>query len=89
MNATITLQQFEAIDGLNSQIICMGDFMSLPIDQARHFVRLTNRLFDACIDAVGYDSARSFPSAEECAATIITGCLSGTIETVDLMECAA
>jgi hypothetical protein len=45
----LTLQQFEQIDGLHSQLRYMGDFETCS--NPRGFIRLQNRLFDACVDA--------------------------------------
>ncbi|KKW92656.1 hypothetical protein [Sphingobium chungbukense] len=71
---SITLQQFEKIDGLYASILRMGNFETCA--DPRGYIQASNRLLDACIDAVGYDAACEFPSAEECAAAIVTRCLS-------------
>lgn len=68
--ATITLQQFEAIDGLLSSLLRMGQFEACA--DPRAYIRTSNALFDAVVDAMGYDWANSFPSAEECAAAVVT-----------------
>ena len=67
---SITLAQFEKIDGLQSQLLRMGDFMTCadPVG----YISLSNRLYDACIDAIGFDAANKFASAEECAAGLVT-----------------
>ncbi|MCB4863205.1 MULTISPECIES: hypothetical protein [Sphingobium] len=70
----ITLAQFETIDGLLSSLHRMGDFETCA--DPRGYIQTSNRLLDACIDAVGYDAACEFPSAEECAAVIVARCLS-------------
>jgi hypothetical protein len=55
----ISLSQFEKIDGL---------LLSLP----RGYISTSNRLDDACIDAMGYSWVNDFASAEEAAAAIAT-----------------
>lgn len=47
--ATLTLRHFEKIDGLRSSLGYMGDFMTCA--DPRGYIRLSNRLFDACLDA--------------------------------------
>jgi len=70
---TITLQQFEQIDSLLSIQLRAGEFMNCA--DPRGYIKTSNRLLDACIDAVGYDYANDFASAEECAAFIVTKAL--------------
>lgn len=77
----ITLSQFEKIDGLMSQILRMGDFETCA--DPRGYIRTSNQLHDACIDAVGYDYANGFVSGEECAAHIIARCLLGSLVVED------
>lgn len=48
-HGTLSLAQFEKIDGLRSQLLVMGDF--LKCDDPRHYVRVSQRLLDACLDA--------------------------------------
>jgi hypothetical protein len=67
---TLTLSQFEAIDGLNSQLLYMGDFMTCA--DPREYVRRSNRLFDACLAAgMPFDE----PNHEEWAMLQITNAL--------------
>jgi hypothetical protein len=77
----LTLTQFEQIDGLLSSILRMGPFEACA--DPRGYIRASNRLLDACIDAFGLDYADSFASAEECAAAIVTGGLLGSITVID------
>ncbi len=45
----LTLSQFEKIDGLATRLTRMGPFETCAAP--REYVRVTNRLFDACLDA--------------------------------------
>jgi hypothetical protein len=47
--ASLPLHHFEKIDGLYSSLCRMGDFETCA--DPRGYVRLSNRLFDACVDA--------------------------------------
>ena len=77
MSQSITLAEFEAIDTMLSQQLRAGDFETCA--DPREYIRTSNRLLGACIDAMGYAYANSFASAEECAAEIVTtGLLSST-----------
>ena len=82
----ITLIDFERIDGLLSQLLRMGTFETCA--DPRAYIRTTNRLFDALVDALGYASADSWASAEECAADVVARALLGTIEIIDELEAA-
>ena len=74
---SITLYQFERIDGLLTKQLRAGPFETC--EDPHQYIKNSNRLFDACIDAMGYAYANSFASAEECAAEIVTtGLLSST-----------
>jgi hypothetical protein len=73
MTHTITLAEFEAIDTLLSQQLRAGDFETCA--DPRGYIRNSNRLLGACIDTMGYAYAMSFPSAEHCAAAIVTEAL--------------
>lgn len=73
---SITLAQFEQIDGLYSHILRMGDFETCA--DPRAWISASNRLLDACIDAIGLDAVNAFASAEECAADLLTRCLSSS-----------
>lgn len=81
---TITLAAFERIDGLLSKQLRAGPFETCA--NPREYIQNSNRLFDACIDAMGFVYMDTFASAEECAADIIASGLLGTIEVVDEME---
>jgi len=77
MSQSITLAAFETIDSLLSQQLRAGDFETCA--DPREYIRNSNRLLDACIDAMGYAYVDGFASAEECAAAIVTaGLLSST-----------
>lgn len=67
---SITLHQFEQIDGLLSSILRMGPFEAC--ENPREYIRTSNRLLDACIDAMGLDWVNDWASAEEAAAAIVT-----------------
>lgn len=45
----LPLHRFEQIDGLHSQLLRMGDFLTCA--DPRGYVRLSSRLLDACLDA--------------------------------------
>lgn len=77
----ISLIKFEQIDGLMASILRMGEFETCA--DPRGYIRAENRLYDACIDAVGLAYTNDFASALECAAHIVTGGLLGTIEVLD------
>ena len=70
---TITLAAFERIDTLLSKQLCAGPFETC--DDPHEYIRNSNRLFDACIDAMGFVYMDQFASAEECAASIVTTAL--------------
>lgn len=84
---TITLHQFEQIDGLRSSILRMGDIDALIAAEngaaVRDFIRASNRLLDACIDAIGYEAASAFVSAEACADDLIARSLLSASFVVD------
>lgn len=70
---TISLQQFERIDGLLSSLLRMGEFEACA--DPRAYIATSNRLFDACVDAMGFGWTNDFASAEEAAAAIVTTAL--------------
>jgi hypothetical protein len=70
---SITLRQFEHIDTLLSKQLRAGQFETCA--DPREYIRTSNRLFDACIDAMGFVYTDQFKSAEECAAAIVTEAL--------------
>ena len=73
MPHTISLSTFEAIDSLLSAQLRAGDFATCV--DPRGYIRTSNRLLDACIDAMGFAYADAFACAEECAAAIVTTAL--------------
>lgn len=70
MPHTISLSTFEAIDGLLTQQLRAGDFATCA--DPRGYIATSNRLLDACVDAMGFAYVDAFASAEDCAAAIIT-----------------
>jgi hypothetical protein len=70
---SITLHQFERIDTRLSHLLRMGPFETC--EWPRGYITQSNRLLDACIDAMGMDYVKDFASAEECAAAIVTEAL--------------
>ena len=70
---SITLSQFERIDTLLSKQLRAGPFETCA--DPREYIRNSNRLFDLCIDAMGFVYMDQFASAEECAAAIVTEAL--------------
>jgi len=70
---TITLQQFERIDSLLSAQLRAGDFGTCA--DPRGYISTSNRLLDACIDAMGAAFVDDFASAEECAAAVVAHAL--------------
>jgi hypothetical protein len=67
------LHQFERIDTLLTKQLRAGPFETC--NDPHEYIRTSNRLFDACIDAMGFVYMDQFASAEECAATIVTEAL--------------
>ncbi len=70
---TITLATFERIDTLLSKQLRAGPFETCA--DPHEYIRTSNRLFDACIDAMGFVYMDQFASAEHCAAAIVTEAL--------------
>jgi hypothetical protein len=70
---SITLSAFERIDSLLSQQLRAGPFETCA--DPRGYIRISNRLLDACIDAMGLAYVDGFASAEDCAAAIVTTAL--------------
>jgi len=81
MNA-ITLTQFETIDSLMSQLLRMGEFETCA--DPRGYIRTSNMLFDACVDAFDLDYVNDFASALECAAMIVANALLCQIDVVEV-----
>ena len=81
MTHTITLAEFEAIDAMLSQQLRAGDFATCA--DPRGYIATSNRLLDACIDAMGFTYVDAFPSAEHCAAAIVTEALLSSEFVVD------
>lgn len=70
---SITLAQFERIDGLLTQQLRAGPFETCA--DPRGYIQTSNRLLDACADALGWEFTDRFASAEDCAAAIVTQAL--------------
>jgi hypothetical protein len=70
---TISLSTFERIDTLLLKQLRAGPFETCA--DPHEYIRNSNRLFDACIDAMGFVYMDQFPSAEHCAAAIVTEAL--------------
>ena len=70
---SITLYQFERIDGLLTQQLRAGPFETCA--DPHEYIRNSNRLFDLCIETMGFAYMDEFPSAEHCAAAIVTQAL--------------
>lgn len=76
----VSLSQFEAVNELHQSLLRMGDFMECA--EPRAYVRTSNRLFDACIDAgMSHDA----PDHEAWAAEFVARCLCSAT----MVECAA
>lgn len=69
----ISLAQFERIDGLLSQQLRAGPFETCA--DPRGYIQTSNRLLDACADALGLEFTDRYASAEDCAAAIVTQAL--------------
>ena len=78
---SITLAQFERIDGLMSSLLRAGTFETCA--DPRGYIRTENRLLDACIDALGMAFVDGYASALDCAADVVARALIGTIEVLD------
>ena len=84
----ITLAQFERIDGLrnrarydaNRRSHVHGQPMRPLHTEAQH----QSRLFDALIETVGYANACDIEVLEDFADDLVTACLTGRVETLDV-----
>ncbi len=88
----ITLHQFETIDGLFRACLdrpALEAVIAHPLasgDYVRNvYFRPEWKLLDACIDAIGYDAASAFPNTIDCAASILTDCLTGKTAVLDAL----
>lgn len=79
--SALTLSQFEQIDGLMAALLRMGEFETCA--DPRGYIRTSNVLLDACIDAFGLEYVNDFSCALECAAHVVTQALLGQIEVLD------
>lgn len=87
----ITLTQFEQIDGLFNACLRRPDIeavMAHPLasrDYVRNvYFRPEWELTDACVDAIGLEAFEVFASATDCAAHLLTDCLTGKVEVLDV-----
>jgi hypothetical protein len=84
--STITLVAFERIDSLLSQQLRAGPFEDCA--DPRAYIRTSNQLLDACIDTMGLAYVDRYPSAEDCAWSIVTKALLSSTFVVDEEEAA-
>jgi hypothetical protein len=83
---TLTLAQFERIDGLMMDCLRRPDLDSLFADQAKNrksiqdWFRKEWELTDELVAAFGLDYVNDYPCAVECAAAVVAGALLCTIE---------
>lgn len=87
----ITLSQFEAIDTLFNACRYRPDLeavMAHPLASRDYITNVYFRpewkLDDACVEAIGLEAAHAFPSAIDCAASILTDAMLGKIEVLDV-----
>ena len=90
MTNAITLEQFEQIDGLFNACLHRPELEQIiahPYATGEYLRRVYFRpeweLMDACVDAIGLTASQDFASAIDCAAHILTDCLTGKMETID------
>ena len=85
----ITLQQFEQIDGLRNNArrdaSPRSHITGQPIRPLLNEAQHQSRLFDALIAALGYSAASEIECLEEYADNLITDCLIGNVEVVDVL----
>lgn len=89
---SVSLAQFEQIDGLMAELIAMGDVSeSADLRVWLKANSIDRRLLDACIDAIGIDQVQKFPTALECAASITTRALlsDDLVQDVATCDCGA
>jgi hypothetical protein len=91
----ITLQQFEQIDGLFNACLrrpAIEQVMAHPLasrDYVRNvYFRPEWELTDVCVEVVGLNAFNEYASAVDCAAHILTDCLTGKTDVVDMLEAA-
>ncbi len=58
-----------AVQAALDHLIAQGDFDTCA--DPRAYVRAANALFDACIDAIGYEAASAYGDTRDCARAII------------------
>lgn len=88
--ASITLCQFEQIDDLFRACLRRPEIEAViahPLASGEYIRTVYYRpewaLFDACVDALGYEAASAFSSATACAAALLTECLTGVRDVTD------
>jgi hypothetical protein len=88
---TITLAQFEQIDGLFNECLRrpeIEEVMAHPLASRDYITTVYFRpewqLMDACVEAIGLDAASDFACAIDCAAHILIHSLVGDVDVVDV-----
>lgn len=84
----ITLTQFERLDRLrndarhdaNRRSHIHGQPIRPLLNEAQH----QSRLYDALIEVLGYEAATDIPCLEEYADNLITDCLIGRVDVLDV-----
>ena len=86
----ITLSQFEQIDGLFRACLArpnLDQVMAHPLATRAYiteaFFRPEWLLEDACAEAMGFDYVKTFPSAVDAAAAILTDCMLNVVHVED------
>ena len=86
--ASITLAQFERIDGLRNaarrDLTRRSHIHGQPILPLANEAQHQSRLFDALIETLGYSVASKIDVLEDFADDLITACLVGRVETLDV-----
>jgi hypothetical protein len=89
--AHITLTQFEQIDGLFNACLRRPEIeavMAHPLASRDYvqnvYFRPEWQLMDACVGVLGVEATNNFASAVDCAAHLLTDCLLGKVEVVDV-----
>ena len=92
MASFITLHQFETIDGMRNYARTDANRVShihgQPIRALHTDAWHQSRLFNALIDAFGYQAASDIADLEAFADGLITDCLTGKIEVTDAQVAA-
>jgi hypothetical protein len=88
----LTLTQFETLDGLRNYARTDANRVShihgQPIRALHTDAWHQSRLFDALIEVLGYQAASDIADIEAFADDLITDCLIGKVEVIDLQVAA-